>query len=271
MLGSVTAEVDQTQTRTYESRYSAYGRNNWSTGTGCGFGWVGSRGYRETGLFNNSHYVRARHYSYLTGIWTTVDPLWPDEKAYVYVSGRVSRGIDPSGTAKGVPCIDCALGIYSTLGGKNGLHGEGQGPFSHCLASCILTSFYGPKCATASQAGQEILPCKWPDSKDRNNLRDIPCGTGISIGGQIRPGPDTTSKCATKCWEEYWDNPPKLPRPKPKPNRKPPRPPVPLPGKNPPGCGRDPRPVEKFRKDRDRLLDEIDRDGIPNPCHWWLK
>ena len=48
-LGSITAEIDQNQNRTFETRYSAFGRNNWSTGTGCGFGWVGSYGYRETG------------------------------------------------------------------------------------------------------------------------------------------------------------------------------------------------------------------------------
>ena len=89
-LGSITAEIDQTQTRTYDTRYSAYGRNNWSTGTGCGFGWVGSYGYRETGLFHMSHYVRARHYSYVAGGWSTVDPLWPDESAYGYVKGPVS-------------------------------------------------------------------------------------------------------------------------------------------------------------------------------------
>ena len=96
-LGSITAEIDQTQTRTYDTRYSAYGRNNWSTGTGCGFGWVGSYGYRETGLFHMSHYVRARHYSYVTGNWSTVDPLWPDESAYGYVRGWAIRYRDPSG------------------------------------------------------------------------------------------------------------------------------------------------------------------------------
>jgi YD repeat-containing protein len=103
MLGSITAEVDQTQNRTYESRYSAYGRNNWSTGTGCGFGWVGSYGYRETGTFFNSHYVRARHYSYVSGLWSTVDPLWPDESAYGYVGARATLTRDPMGTAPGGP------------------------------------------------------------------------------------------------------------------------------------------------------------------------
>ena len=98
-LGSITAEIDQNQNRTFETRYSAYGRNNWSTGTGCGFGWVGSFGYRETGLFHMSHYVRARHYSYLTGSWSTVDPLWPDEASYGYVEGWATKWSDPKGLA----------------------------------------------------------------------------------------------------------------------------------------------------------------------------
>jgi RHS repeat-associated protein len=96
-LGSITAEIDQTQTRTYDTRYSAYGRNLWSTGTGCGFGWVGSYGYRETGLLHMSHYVRARHYSYVTGGWSTVDPLWPDESAYGYVRGGPVSLLDLDG------------------------------------------------------------------------------------------------------------------------------------------------------------------------------
>jgi hypothetical protein len=44
-----------------------------------------------------SHYVRARHYSHLTGNWSTVDPLWPDESEYRYVGGRASKLSDPSG------------------------------------------------------------------------------------------------------------------------------------------------------------------------------
>ena len=98
-LGSITAEIDQNQNRTFETRYSAYGRNNWSTGTGCGFGWVGSFGYRETGLFHMSHYVRARHYSYVTGSWSTVDPLWPGQSAFGYVLGRATNRIDRFGLA----------------------------------------------------------------------------------------------------------------------------------------------------------------------------
>ena len=116
-LGSITAEIDQTQTRTYDTRYSAYGRNNWSTGTGCGFGWVGSYGYRETGLFHMSHYVRARHYSYVTGGWSTVDPLWPEESAYGYGRGRSTGEIDPSGKH---PCSDRTKGYGDQARGSGG-------------------------------------------------------------------------------------------------------------------------------------------------------
>ena len=61
------------------------------------FGWVGGYGYRETRREWVSHYVRARHYSYMTGGWTSVDPLWPGEMAYGYVDGRGTAMIDPSG------------------------------------------------------------------------------------------------------------------------------------------------------------------------------
>ena len=50
-LGSITAIMDGSQIRTFDTRYSAYGRNLWLYGTGCGFGWVGSYGYKETRLF----------------------------------------------------------------------------------------------------------------------------------------------------------------------------------------------------------------------------
>ncbi len=98
-LGSVIAIMDENEVRVFDTRYSAYGRNRWITGTSCGFGWVGTYGYRETGLSHMSHYVRARHYSYVTGGWSTVDPLWPDESAYGYCHAWSTKAVDPSGRA----------------------------------------------------------------------------------------------------------------------------------------------------------------------------
>ena len=131
-LGSITAEIDQTQTRTFDTRYSAYGRNNWSTGTGCGFGWVGSYGYRETGLFHMSHYVRARHYSYVTGGWSTVDPLWPSQPAYVYLCPVTC--IDYSGEIPSTPFLDNGGYWHGNGAPPNNGYGFGGGiKFDNCM------------------------------------------------------------------------------------------------------------------------------------------
>ncbi|QYK53630.1 MAG: hypothetical protein KF824_01770 [Fimbriimonadaceae bacterium] len=61
------------------------------------FAWNGAHGYRSTGLEWSSHYVRARHYSFMDGAWTTRDPLWPNEMPYGYVEGMAMSRIDPSG------------------------------------------------------------------------------------------------------------------------------------------------------------------------------
>jgi RHS repeat-associated protein len=164
-LGSITAEIDQTQTRTYDTRYSAYGRNNWSTGTGCGFGWVGSYGYRETGLFHMSHYVRARHYSYLTGSWSTVDPLWPDESAYGYVGGRAVFGSDPNGKGPIKDAVEAVCASALKL-----LNGKDSSDLWDRINSCM------------SEGGEG---CKPINLKTVNCLVSIACG-----GGGSSPGPE---------------------------------------------------------------------------------
>jgi hypothetical protein len=41
--------------------------------------------------------VRARHYASQQGQWTSVDPLWPEERAYGYAAGSPTGATDPSG------------------------------------------------------------------------------------------------------------------------------------------------------------------------------
>ena len=227
-LGSITAEINQSQTRTYDARYSAYGRNNWSTGTGCGFGWVGSYGYRETGLFHMSHYVRARHYSYLTGAWSTVDQLWPDESAYGYVNGRATWGADPSGlllTAKAGKCR-----VYKCY--ANRLLGHGclvvEGPNLGCSSSrdpdsqyecggapgnrvdwdCRLISTdceYGAKvceCVRLNKGGRPLLEyCKHGGCKQYI--------TNLACCGCHRLPANKRGACEKKeCAPAYWSEPP---------------------------------------------------------------
>ncbi len=109
-LGNITGEVDETGELTYQARYSPLGKTISSSGSSSsGFGWVGAHGYRQTGLTGASHYVRARHYSFVSGIWTTVDPRWPDEMAYGYAECNPLLLIDPTGqaTCSVAPFDDC--------------------------------------------------------------------------------------------------------------------------------------------------------------------
>ncbi len=125
-LGSVTAEIDQTCAKTFDGRYKPYGGDLTTTGTRGKYGWIGSWGYRETGLSASSHYVRARHYSKTSGNWTTVDRLWPSEPTYSYVTNRIVSVADPSGLAPCSdpdPCRDCDCQAVRKLTGAESIEG----------------------------------------------------------------------------------------------------------------------------------------------------
>lgn len=49
----------------------------------------------------STHYVRARHYSTVNRLWTTVDPLWPGENTYVYSSSNPCSISDYTGATPG--------------------------------------------------------------------------------------------------------------------------------------------------------------------------
>jgi RHS repeat-associated protein len=97
-LGSVTATVDQTCHIINEYRYKPYGAQLAKTGSGSdsAFRWVGSLGYRQTGLNQSDVYVRARHYGAGVGRWTSLDPVAVREM-YSYVRGATTRAVDPTG------------------------------------------------------------------------------------------------------------------------------------------------------------------------------
>ena len=66
-----------------------------------------------------SHYVRARHYSNQTKVWTTRDPLWPEESPYFYCHNLPVSLIDPSGYAPSllclIPCVPCTSRLIDYL------------------------------------------------------------------------------------------------------------------------------------------------------------
>lgn len=97
-LGSVTAEVDQSCTKTFEGRYKPYGGDLAFSGQRGRYGYVGTWGYRETGLDASSHYVRGRVISKSTGMWTSVDKVWPVEIAFTYGRSNPITNTDKYGT-----------------------------------------------------------------------------------------------------------------------------------------------------------------------------
>ena len=97
-LGSVVATTNATRAMQCIIRYKPFGSIENSSGSKPAFTWVGSYGYRETGIDQVNYYVRARHYSTNIGSWRSLDPLWPRPSAFLYVLQNPVSSIDPSGT-----------------------------------------------------------------------------------------------------------------------------------------------------------------------------
>lgn len=95
------------------------------------FAWNGSHGYRSTGLEWSTHYVRARHYSFMDQAWTTVDPLrtlnhFPFvaiSQSYMYSNNRPIFYVDRSGL---IPCkgYDPVVASGSSPLGTGALSGD---------------------------------------------------------------------------------------------------------------------------------------------------
>jgi RHS repeat-associated protein len=98
-LGSVTGTLNASQAVVNTYRYKPYGELLAKTGSAAdpSFMWNGTTQSRRTGLTFSDQYNRARHYGTRQGQWTTVDPLWPRERAYAYVMGRPVVLKDPLG------------------------------------------------------------------------------------------------------------------------------------------------------------------------------
>ncbi len=96
-LGSVVLTLAQDMSVQATARYKPFGSTLVSSGQPLIFGWVGANGYRKTSLPHCDYYVRARTFATTSGRWTTVDPLWPRQKSYRYVSNSPVSYIDPLG------------------------------------------------------------------------------------------------------------------------------------------------------------------------------
>jgi len=98
-LGSITATVNSSQAVVNTYRWKPFGERLAKTGAGADptLGWVGAYGYRRTQRSRSEYYMLARHYDSIGGRWTTVDPLWPEELAYLYCGTNPIARLDPSG------------------------------------------------------------------------------------------------------------------------------------------------------------------------------
>lgn len=121
-LGSVVATYKDGWL-TADRSYDPYGETRAEWNDVGRFGWVGGLGYRETRREWVSHYVRARHYGFSMGMWTSVDPLWPEQAALSCATGRVTSWADPTGKWVPIACAiacgtsaACAAGVWIACG-----------------------------------------------------------------------------------------------------------------------------------------------------------
>ncbi|MHB8637346.1 MAG: RHS repeat domain-containing protein [Fimbriimonadaceae bacterium] len=102
-LGSTVALIDDAGNVTDTYDYWPYGEERVHVGTSTTpLTFLGTLGYFKD--FLNMLYVRARHLRVDLTQWMTVDPLWPGQRAYGYVSSSPTEAADPSGTLAGPSC-----------------------------------------------------------------------------------------------------------------------------------------------------------------------
>lgn len=95
-LGSVIGLINDSATTTDTYTYWPYGTLQASTGsTQQPWKFVGKYGYYTDSATHT--YVRARKYRKDLGRWLTVDPLWPEERAYGYAWGNPQSHADMFG------------------------------------------------------------------------------------------------------------------------------------------------------------------------------
>jgi len=185
--------VDQTATAVKTMRYKPYGEVLSRSGSISDrmYQWVGTYGYRATFNYASSHYVRARHYSQTPGTWTTVDPTWPSEPPYTYVSGNVVTVSDPLGlNPLFKPSCDSSIGTLNSCCDK------------------LLPRVVPPR--TPEARLDDILQCMaslgWdkpkkrplPEAAIRNALKNLEnfCTPGFSSGPSTVPGYNVCVFCA---------------------------------------------------------------------------
>lgn len=94
--GNLVGEINEQGEVTYRCEYWPFGEVREETGTKRSeWGFAGLLGCMTDNP--SSIYMRARIYQPEYARWQTVDPLWPDQSAYIYADANPVSRIDPSG------------------------------------------------------------------------------------------------------------------------------------------------------------------------------
>ncbi|MFN0198179.1 MAG: RHS repeat domain-containing protein [Planctomycetaceae bacterium] len=106
--GSTTMLTDETGNVTDTFTYDALGNEVARTGTtDTPYRWVGRWGYQYDDA-TDSYYIRERVYEPENGRWTSVDPLFKQERLYyIYARNNSVLRVDPSGLVCLSPCCCC--------------------------------------------------------------------------------------------------------------------------------------------------------------------
>lgn len=95
--GSTIAQMNQSGVVTDTYDYWSYGEERIHSGASItDLTFLGVLGYFKD-ILNKVYYVRARFYRPDLARWQTVDPLWPEERAYEYSGDAPTAFSDPSG------------------------------------------------------------------------------------------------------------------------------------------------------------------------------
>jgi RHS repeat-associated protein len=112
-LGSTVALYDDSGTKTDTFGYWPYGESAARTGTTTAkFQFVGKNGYYSDN--NIRKYIRYRYLNTYSGIWFSIDPLWPAEPPYSYAENSPLNNIDIFGLMCQKPnaCQDLPANLY---------------------------------------------------------------------------------------------------------------------------------------------------------------
>ena len=162
--------------------------------------WVGSRGYRPSGLAYSNYYMTYRHYGTKQGQWTTRDPIWPRQRSYAYAYSNPASVVDPSGlfpVGCVVPCAGtpgCAAIVWAACSAWSPAYSS----FSACLSdysSCGVPANCA-KCLSDDSNPPSLNIIAHRPSRGPTRGKSGPTAASPPIGGPPPPSTNRPGQCS---------------------------------------------------------------------------